>query len=480
MEWLSALLYTFSDTYREEIIYFSYGILALGLFQNVIYLIQLAVAGFVLLRTKIRKQEEHSLWLLTSDITIPISVIIPAYNEEVTICDTVMATLGTQYPSFEVIVVNDGSKDNTLQVLIDTYQMKKTDRFYENTLTHQEVRAIYTSPIYPNFVLVDKENGGRSDALNAGIDIARNPLFCTLDADSILDPSALLETVQPFIDAPETTVASGGTIRILNGCEVKYGVIKKVLLTNKILPLFQVVEYMRAFLMGRLALSQMGILTIISGAFAIFRRDIILKVGGFNTKTIGEDFELVMKIHKYCLEHKQKYRMKFIPEPVCWTEVPESLQVIRSQRIRWQQGGLEVFFRHINMFMNPQYGRIGFIAYPLIFISDVLGPIAELIGYILLPLFYTIGALNADFMVAFLCLFFVFGVFISVMSLVFEEMSLKRFNSVKELLILGYMAIIENFGYRQYNNIWRIIGWWRFLRKKQHWGTMTRVGIKSK
>lgn len=479
MEWLDHLQ-DYAELFRTEILYFSYGILALGFFQNFVYFLQIPLAAMELLRMKLRKQDEHTWWLVTSDITLPISIIVPAYNEEVTISNTVMATLGTQYPSFEMIVVNDGSKDRTLQVLIDQYQLQKLDRFYENNLTHKEIRGIYSSPAYPNLVVIDKENGGRSDALNAGIDVSRNPLFCTLDADSLLDPSALLKTVQPFIDKPDEMVATGGTVRILNGCEVENGVIKQVKLTRKLIPLFQVVEYMRAFLIGRLAWSRVGILTIISGAFAVFRRDLAVKVGGFSTTTIGEDFELVMKVHKYCRKSKRKYEMRFVPEPVCWTEVPESLDVLSSQRIRWQQGALEVFFKHREMFMNPKYGRIGMIAYPLILIFDVLGPLAELSGYVLLPLFYLLGALNVEFMVAFLCLFFVFGVFISTMSLVLEEISLKRFSHAKGLLVLGFIAVIENFGYRQYNNVWRIIGWWRFIRKKQKWGTMTRVGTQSK
>ncbi|MFT5810688.1 MAG: cellulose synthase/poly-beta-1,6-N-acetylglucosamine synthase-like glycosyltransferase [Rubritalea sp.] len=474
MDWLDPAR-EFAQYFQTEIVYISYGILAIGLFQNCIYFLQIPLAAVELLRMKLRKPDEHTSWLVSSDITLPISIVIPAYNEEVTIEGTVIATLGTQYPSFEVIVVNDGSKDSTLKVLIYQFQLKKTERFYETRLPHKEIRGIYTSSIYPKLVVVDKENGGRSDALNAGIDVSRNPLFCTLDADSLLDPSALLKTLQPFIDRPDEVVATGGTVRILNGCEVENGVIKQVRLTRKILPLFQVVEYLRSFLMGRLAWSRVGILTIISGAFSVFRRDIVVTVGGFSRSTIGEDFELIMKLHKYCRKNKRKYEMCFVPEPVCWTEVPETMDVLGSQRIRWQQGALEVFFKHREMFMNPKYGRIGMIAYPLVLIIDVLGPLAELAGYVVVPLFYLLGTLSIEFMIAFLCLFFVFGVCISTMSLVLEEISLKRFSDPKSLLILSVAAIIENFGYRQYSNVWRIIGWWRFIRKKQVWGTMTRV-----
>ena len=466
-------------SYNQEILYFSYGILALGLFQNFTYFMQIPLAAIELLRMK-RPSQEHTRWLLTSNITMPISILIPAYNEAVTIVETVTSALATQYPSFEVIVVNDDSSDDTLEVLIKEFDLTKTTRFYETKLEHKEIRGIYTSSTYKNLVIVDKKNGGRSDALNSAIDVARNPLFCTLDADSLLDPSALLKTVQPFIDRPDKMMATGGTVRIMNGCDVQYGIVKKVILPTNILALFQIVEYIRAFLMGRLAWSLLGIVTIISGAFAIFRREIVLEVGGFNTKTIGEDFELVMKIHQKCLNTNREYEMNFVPEPVCWTEVPESMKILSSQRIRWQQGGLEVFFRHFKMFMNPTYGRIGMFAYPMIFIFDVLGPIAEMTGYILLPIFYFLGVLNYEFMIALLCLFFILGIFISMMSLVLEEISLRRFASAKDLAILAFVCVIENFGYRQYNNIWRIIGWWRFLRKKQAWGKMTRIGAKKK
>lgn len=457
----------------------SYALLGLGLIQNLIYVLQIPLAAVELLRTKRREKDDHTWWLVRSDITLPISVVIPAYNEEVTISNTLVATLATQYPSFEVIVVNDGSKDRTLQVMIDTFSLKKAERYFEKRLPHKTPRGIYRSSIYPNLIVADKENGGRSDALNLGIDLARYPIFCTLDADSLIDPSALLKAVTPFVEKPETMAATGGTIRVSNGCMVENGQVVDVRLPRKLLPLLQVVEYMRAFLMGRLAWSSVGILTVISGAFSVFRRDLAIQAGGFDPSTIGEDFELVLKIHKYCLKNRIPYEMEFVPEPVCWTEVPESMEVLRSQRIRWHQGGLEVFFRHREMFMNPRFGRIGTVAYPIMLIFDVLGPLAELIGYIMVPLCYALGILSTEFVLAYVCMFFVFGVFVSTMSLVLEEISLRRFRHARDLLLLAVIAIVENFGYRQYNNVWRLIGWWRFLRKKQQWGNMRRLGASK-
>ena len=472
------VLHQWLAPFQHEIIYFSYTALFFGVLQNIIYLIQIPLAFSEIITTKLQKREQHNWWLVTSDITLPISILIAAYNEELTIVDTVRSILATQYPSFEVIIVNDGSKDQTMKVLIESFDMHPVERFYETKLKHQKIKTIYGSDIYPNLVVVDKENGGRSDALNAAIDISRNPIFCTLDADSMLDPHALLEAIQPFIEKPQSMVASGGTIRIVNGCKVENGVVTQFNLPSKIIPLFQIIEYIRAFLMGRMAYSKLKIVTIISGAFALFKRDIAVKAGGFSVGTIGEDLELVIRIHKHCHDANKKYEMCFIPEPVCWTECPEDLNVLRSQRIRWQQGALEVFFRHFNMFCNPKYGRIGMIAFPLMFIFDILGPIMELLGYILFPIFYLLGIIDGKFMLAFLSVFFVFGVLISMMSLILEEISAKKFPRTRDLMKMGLMAIIENFGYRQYNSIWRITGWWRFLRGKQSWGNMTRIGRK--
>ena len=479
MEWLDSFR-DFALHHYTEVVYFSYGVILLGLFQNLVYFLQIPLAAIELFKMKLRQQDEHDWWLLTTDIAEPITIIIPAFNEEVTIANTVKATLATQYPAFEIIVVNDGSRDKTLDVLISDYSLSKTERFYESEMPHKRVRGIYTSSFYPNLVVIDKENGGRADALNCGINLSRNNLFCTIDADSLLDPTALLKTIQPFIEKPEEMVAAGGTIRILNGCKVEQGVVKQLQLTRKFIPLIQVAEYSRAFLMGRVAWSSLGILAIISGAFAVFKRETAINVGGFSTSTLGEDYELVMKIHHHYLKNAIPYDMRFVPEPVCWTEVPESLKVLKQQRIRWQQGGLEVFFKYREMFLNPRYGRMGTLALPLIFIFDVLGPLVEVLGYILLPLFYFTGLINIEVVLAFFCMFFMFGICISVLSLALEELSLKRFGRTRSLLRLGIVAVLENFGYRQLNNIWRITGWWRFIRGKKHWGEMQRVGISKR
>lgn len=463
--------------FQNILIEISCFIIVIGILQNLIYLLQIPLAFIELRRLRQRDNKEHSRWLVTSAITMPISILVPAYNEEVSIVENVSAILTMQYPEYEVIVINDGSKDQTLQKLIDAFGLIPSKKTYEQIVPHKKIKNVYVSQFNPDLIVIDKDNGGgKADATNAGISVSRYPIFCTVDADSLLEPSALLKTIQPFIDDPERVVAVGGTVRIINGCRVENGEIKEIKLSKKLLPLFQTLEYIRAFLMGRLAFCRLKIVTIISGAFGVFKKDAVLKVGGYSIDSIGEDYELVLKLHKYFLKNKEDYEVKFIPEPVCWTEVPESLKSLRSQRIRWQQGALEGFFKHIEMFMNPKYGRIGMLGFLLSFIFDILGPLAELFGYVLIIPLLFMGKIGLLLTIDFFIVFFVFGVFISVMSLILEEISLKRFKTAEDLLTLGLIAIAENFGYRVLNNIWRIMGCVRFLRRDRSWGEMVRVG----
>jgi cellulose synthase/poly-beta-1,6-N-acetylglucosamine synthase-like glycosyltransferase len=281
------------------------------------------------------------------------------------------------------------------------------------------------------------------------------------------------------MEDPERMVAVGGTIRVVNGCEVKAGRVVKVGLPRRFLPLVQTLEYIRAYLMARLALSRWGALTIISGAFGIFRRDVALEVGGFSHGTVGEDLEIILKMHRHLSDQKRDFAMRFVPEPVCWTEAPESLKILKNQRTRWERGALEGFFKHRDMLFNRRYGNIGMVAFPLSLVTDVLGPIVEVLGYLLIPIFWLLGMLSLEFLLAFTALVFVIGIFISACSLILEEMELKRVPRARDLLILAGVAVIENFGYRQLNNWWRVVGYWEFLRKKRGWGEMKRKGFTA-
>ena len=452
-------------------------VIVTGVLQNGLYILQLGLAMIELLLNKPEKRV-GLLWRRYSSLAPPISLLVPAYNEEKSIVDSLRSMLSLNYPNFEVIAINDGSKDGTLQAMIDGFGLEPVSRYHQDEVAHKAIRGLYGSAAFPKLLVVDKENGGKSDALNAGIDLSRCPIFCAVDADSILESDALLRAVQPFVDDPARTVAVGGTIRIANGCRIERGRVLSMGLPRTILPLFQTVEYLRAFLMARLAWSRLRTLTIISGAFGLFRRQIAVAVGGYTHGTVGEDFDLVMKIHRHMRDKKEDYRITFVPEPVCWTEAPETFRVLGRQRSRWQRGALEVFFRNGDMFGRPRYGRIGTLGLIHIFIVDVMGPPVEVLGYVLVPMLWMLGLLSVDYFLAYLALTFVFGIFVSVGSLMLQEIELQRVPRILDLLLLTAIAVIENFGYRQISNLWRLRGMWQFLRGDQNWGTMTRVGFK--
>jgi cellulose synthase/poly-beta-1,6-N-acetylglucosamine synthase-like glycosyltransferase len=449
-----------------------------GLIQTGFYLVQLGYAG-VALATRPPVARSATLWRRYSEQAPSISVLAPAYNEELTIVESVRSLLALQYPAFEVVVINDGSKDDTLATLVREFGLEEVARYVDDAVSHQPIRGFYASPSLPRLLVVDKANGGKADALNAGINCARSDLVCAIDADSILEDDALLRVVRPFIDDPHLTIATGGTIRIANGCRVDAGRVIDVSLPTNFLALVQIMEYLRAFLMARLALSKMQALLVISGAFGLFRRDVVVEVGGYSHDTVGEDMELVVKLHRHMRDQRRDYRIDFIAEPVCWTECPEDAGVLGRQRSRWQKGSLECFVKHRDMTFNPRYGRIGFIGFGQVLVVDVVGPLVEVMGYVLVPLLYVLGLLSLPWLLGFLAVTFTLGVFVSMATLVLEEVQLRRFVKARDLTVLAFIAVIENFGYRQLSNYWRIQGWWNFLRNKNAWGEMTRKGFKT-
>jgi len=453
------------------------GILVISLAQNVIYLIQLIVAFFAL-KDRLRVRGPSEAWKLMRDTTMPISLLVPAYNEETTVVENIRSLLTLHYPNFEIIMINDGSKDDTLEAVIAAFSLLPIERSYDIEVPHQKIRNIYGSSRHPNLTVVDKENGGKADALNAGINLSRFPLFCAVDADSLLESDALLRAVQPFSEDPERVIGVGGTVRIANGCKVRAGRVVSVDLPTDLISLFQVVEYLRAFLMARIAWSRINALMMVSGAFGIFRRRASVEVGGYDPNSVGEDMELIVKFHRHFREKKVDYEIRFIPDPVCWTEAPDSLRILARQRIRWQRGSLETFFKHVRMLGNPRYGIAGVLGFPHILLIDVLGPPVELLGYLLIPALWFLGVINWDFFAAYLALVFVFGIFVSVGSLILEELELKRYPRAGQLVLLTLIAVVENFGYRQINSVWRVVGYWQYLTgRKGKWGEMTRSGF---
>ncbi|WP_321800266.1 glycosyltransferase family 2 protein [Burkholderia sp. BCC1988] len=454
-------------------------ILTINVVQNGLYLFQIATAICVLMRPG-GSSGGNRLWRRYGASAPPIALLAPAYNEALGIVDCVKALFALEYPLTEVIVINDGSTDNTLDVLIEAFDLTPAHRTFDQVIPHQPIRAIYASHVHPNLLVVDKENGGKADAMNAGITLARSPLFCAIDADSLLEPDALLRIVRPFVEHPQRTVAVGGVVRVVNGCRVQSGRVVDIRASRHFLPLVQTIEYLRAFLMARVAWSGVGALMLISGAFGLFRRDVVMQVGGFGTDTIGEDLDMVIKMHRHLREQRRPYDIVFLSDPICWTEAPESLRTLKGQRCRWQRGALEVFFKQRDMLFRSRYGRIGWLGMGHILIADIVGPVAELSGYVLLPVFWMLGWLSVEYFNAFLSLVLLFGLFLSVSSLVLSEMVTHSFPRFSDLLRLALVAVVENFGYRQLNTYWRVLGWWQFLRKDKSWGEMTRVGFSAR
>ncbi len=448
-----------------------------GLLQSFIQVVQLGLALAVLVRRP-PAPRFGQVWSRYADVTLPIAFLVPAHNEERSIVDSVQSLLDMRYPNIEIVVANDGSTDGTLRALTAVFGLVPGRREFDDALPHKPIRAVLISPQEPRLVVVDKENGGKADALNCAINLTRAPLVCSIDADSLLEPDALLRAVEPFVNDPDRTVAVGATVRVANGCRVEQGRVVEVRLARTLLGVLQTIEYLRAFLMARLAWSEVGLLTIVSGAFGVFRRQSVIEVGGYSRDTVGEDFELVVKLHRYMLEHKRDYRIDYIPEPVCSTEVPETWSSLGRQRARWHRGAMETFFRHARMLGNPRYGGIGLIGYPNMLLVDVIGPVAEVLGYVLVPLMWILGMLSVEYFLAFLALSFCFGITVSSGAFILQEIELRRFTSTRDLIVLFLAAIVENFGYRQISNFWRLRGLWGYLRGHQQWGTMTRTGFQ--
>ncbi|HWO88031.1 MAG TPA: glycosyltransferase [Gemmatimonadales bacterium] len=406
----------------------------------------------------------------------PITVIAPAYNESAVCVEAARSLLTLRYPDFEVIVVNDGSKDDTLQRLINAFDMAPARRAPTARLPHQPVRGIYHSRRYRNLWVIDKENGGKADTLNAGLSYCRTPLFCAMDADSLLERDALVRIVRPFLE-DRHTVAAGGIIRIVNDCTVREGEVVEIRLPRRLLARIQVLEYLRAFLAGRMGWAMMRATLIISGAFGLFRRSVVVEAGGFATDTVGEDMELVVRLHRHCRELGIPYSVTFVPDPVAWTECPETVRVLGRQRRRWQRGLTEVLTRHRRMLFNPRYGVIGLLAYPYFFVLEMAGPMIEVAGYVGFSLALLLGRVNAQYALAFFLLAFVLGAVLSVASVALEELTLRRYARLRDIVGLMALACLEPFGYRQLNSWWRVMGLWEAARGRRGWGEMTRRGF---
>ncbi len=453
----------------------NYAVLVYFLLLNGFYLLLYALSFVEISRYARRDAYTGLSELFTSNYAPPVSLIVPAYNEEATIAASVRSFLALRYPLFEIVVVNDGSKDRTVEVLREEFGLSESDQPVRVQLKTQPIRTVYTSPA-ERMILVDKENGGKADALNAGICAANYPFVCCIDADLILEEDALLRIARPMIESSRV-VACGGMIRVANGCEVDSGRVAKIRTPREPIATFQIVEYLRAFLAGRTGFSVLNCLLIISGAFGMFRRQDFIEAGGYAHDTVGEDMEVVTRIHRTLREKGEPYRISFVPDPVGWTEVPANLRVLRRQRDRWHRGLMDTLLRHRKMLLNPRYGTVGMLAMPYFFLFEFLGPVVEILGYVAVPLSLWFGFLDVEFAVAFFLAAVGLGTVISVAAIFLEELRLHRYPRWLDVVKLTLYSVLENFGYRQLNTVWRALAIISFLRKNQSWGAMERQGF---
>jgi cellulose synthase/poly-beta-1,6-N-acetylglucosamine synthase-like glycosyltransferase len=416
--------------------------------------------------------------LLERDVYKPVSILVPAFNEEVSIVGSVRSLLALQFPEFEVIVVSDGSTDETVQRLADAFALAEQPLATRQDLATATVHRTFRSLTHPNLVVVDKDNGGKADALNAGLNLARYPLFAGVDADSMLDAEAILRATRLFVE-DETLVAVGGTIRPLNGAVVKDGRVTEVAMPKKWLERFQILEYAHAFFTGRAGWSHFRSLLIISGAFGLFRRTAVLAAGGFRVGTVAEDMELVVRLHKHFLRTGQPYDIRFTPDPICWSEVPSDLGTLRRQRNRWHRGLWETLWTHKDMFFNPRYGRLGMVAVPYFWFFEALAPLVEVSGYVIVVLGMLTGFISPRFAVLFVILAVLYGMLLSQLAAGIETFLSTRYPRMRDRLVLFLAAFLEFLGYRQFLAVQRTVATVQVPFKRGQWGKMHRKGLSG-
>lgn len=445
------------------------------------YLFLAMVSASVLKRSTNLAKISHYDPLIASPFAPVITVIAPAYNEAVTIIENIKALLALYYPSFEIIVVNDGSKDNTLEKAIDAFELEKVPYVIDYKLNCQEILGIYKSrkKAFNNLTIIDKLNGGKADALNAGLNVAKGDYFISIDVDSIIDPFALQKLIKPFLEEIDRKViATGGGVRIANSCRIENGHLIEINIPDKFLPRCQVIEYNRAFLMGRLAWSRLDGLLLISGALGIFDKEIAIAAGGYLTKTVGEDMELVVRMRRYMAERKIKYLIPYVSDPLCWTEAPSSLKVLGSQRNRWTRGNIDTLLRHRKVFFNPKYGFMGMVSHPFWVFFEWFAPIIEVLGIIYFMIIAILGQPNWSFFFVMLAFVYFFSITFSTYAILFDHLAYHRYKKKRMIIRLIFTAWLEPILYHPLNVYWAILGNFDyFILKKKAWGKMPRAGF---
>lgn len=450
-------------------------------FSIIVFYLLTTVLSALEMRDHLRKNKFADYKdIITSPLAPSISIIAPAYNEASTVVQNVKSLLSLHYGKFEVILVNDGSKDDSINKLIENFQLVKTEYAYNEAITAKPVRGVYKSSnsSYSKLTVVDKENGGKADALNVGINISLNEIIACIDVDCILSSDSLTRMMRPFMEETNRQViAVGGVIGVANNCDVKDGTVTQYRVPETLLGRFQVIEYFRSFLMGRMAWTRVNGLMLISGAFGFFKRDLVMKVGGYFPKIVGEDMELMVRMRRYMEENKLPYKVGFIPDPLCWTEVPESEQILSRQRNRWMRGTIETLQLHQKIRLNPEYGIMGMVSYPFWAIFEKMAPIFEVLGVIYTIAMIITGDISALYFIGLFIVIYFFSIMISSFSILYEEIAYNNYKSSKDLNKLIKTILIEPFVIHPKLMWWGLKGHWDFIKGKGGWGVMIRKGF---
>ncbi|MEH7556013.1 glycosyltransferase [Priestia megaterium] len=455
-----------------------WAVFAYMIFVLCFYFMMFIISAFQLRKQYQLNDEEPYEDLLAVSYTTPLSILVPAYNESVGIIGSVRSLLGIEYPEYEVIVVNDGSSDDTLEKLIEEFSLVKMNRVVRKQVETKEVKAVYRSKLYDYLYVVDKQNGGKSDALNAGINLSNYPYFCSIDGDSVLERDAFFKVMKPIIDSDGEVIASGGSIRIANGCKIENGAVVSIGLDTQPLVVMQIIEYLRAFLMGRIGLSRHNLLLIVSGAFGVFSKRWVIEAGGYS-HTVGEDMELVVRLHRLIKQKKTNNQIVYIPDPVCWTEAPDEIKYLRRQRNRWHRGLFDSLWKHKEMLFNPRYGSIGMISMPYFVFIELIGPVMEMLGYLFIVISLVVGGIYVEFAYLLFLLMVVYGSLYSMAAVLLEEWSLRKYPRVSDIAKLFVFSLTESFWYRPLTVIWRCHGLLDVIRNKKGWGDMQRKGVSQ-
>jgi cellulose synthase/poly-beta-1,6-N-acetylglucosamine synthase-like glycosyltransferase len=462
----------------DALIVFSLLITAYFVLWNVSQVAMSPVAAVVLWRH--HRRHNPRARRLPDDVAVPpiVSIVVPAYNEELTVVESIRALLALDYEPREVVIVNDGSTDGTLPLLQRTFQLVPAPLAFVQPLRCEPVRGIYRSVSEPDLVVVDKENGRcKADAANAGINAASGTLVLIIDADTVLEADALSRAVLPFLEDP-VTVAAGGYVAIANGCRIDHGRVAEIMLPRNWLARFQVVEYMRAFLLFRVACASQNAVVLISGAFGLFRRDAVIAVGGFDRTALGEDMDLTVSLQRHFRERGKPIRIAFDPNPLCWTQAPEDWRSLRSQRYRWRRGLLQVLWRHRRMIGNPRFGAAGLGALPYIAFFEGLGPLLEIGGLLVTLLAAALGYLNWEYFRMMLIVSVFSGAAVTLLALLLSDVATRRYMRGHDLALLVAVAILESFGFRQVNSVWGCVGTMQALVGRGEWGPMKRRAFR--